>query len=59
WRCLDCFSCPILCVTCMRSRHSSLPFHRVEIWRDTHFEPSWLWKTGLVVHLGHRGQPCP
>ncbi|KAH6897562.1 hypothetical protein BKA70DRAFT_1231504 [Coprinopsis sp. MPI-PUGE-AT-0042] len=45
WRCL--------------SRHSSLPFHRVEIWRDTHFEPSWLWKTGLVVHLGHHGQPCP
>ncbi|KAH6888206.1 hypothetical protein BKA70DRAFT_1443191 [Coprinopsis sp. MPI-PUGE-AT-0042] len=59
WRCLDCFSCPTLCVTCIRSGHRSLPFHRVEIWQHTHFEPSWLWKTGLVVHLGHRGEPCP
>ncbi|KAH6905174.1 hypothetical protein BKA70DRAFT_1108324, partial [Coprinopsis sp. MPI-PUGE-AT-0042] len=38
--------------------HQSSPFHRVEIWSTTHFEPSWLWRTGLVIQLGHHGLQC-
>lgn len=36
-----------------------LPFHRVEVWSDTHFEPAWLRQAGVVLHFGHRGLPCP
>ncbi|KAH6867493.1 hypothetical protein BKA70DRAFT_1380025 [Coprinopsis sp. MPI-PUGE-AT-0042] len=48
WRCLDCFACPTMCRECLRSVHQSSPFHRVEIWSTTHFEPSWLWRTDVA-----------
>ena len=59
WRCLDCFFRPVLCIGCCRQEHQSLPFHRVESWTGTHFEDSWLLHTGLVMNLGHNGNPCP
>jgi CxC2 like cysteine cluster associated with KDZ transposases len=59
WRCMDCFGMPMLCRQCLRRQHSRLPYHRVEVWSDTHFAASWLWKAGLTVNLGHAGLPCP
>jgi CxC2 like cysteine cluster associated with KDZ transposases len=32
------------------------PFHRVEVWNSTHFTPSWLWRSGLVLSLCPTGQ---
>lgn len=47
------------CSECCREAHTFLPFHRVEAWKGTHFEPAWLWQNGLVIHLGHNGDKCP
>ena len=54
WRCLDCFAGKAYCTECCRD-----PFHRIERWTGTFFEPSWLWKVGLVIRLGHNGDRCP
>jgi len=35
------------------------PFHRIERWTGIFYEQSWLWKVGLVIHLGHNGDRCP
>ncbi|EFI27460.1 hypothetical protein CC1G_15494 [Coprinopsis cinerea okayama7 len=51
WRCRDCFAKPVLCTTCCRVEHAHTPFHRVEVWNETHFATSWLWRTGLVIDL--------
>ena len=59
WRCLDCFSKPLSCTECCRSEHSRHPFHRVEGWCGQYFAPSLLSASGVVLHLGHGGQPCP
>ena len=59
WRCVECFGGPIYCMACMAKTHRTIPFHRVEEWKGTHFESAWLWQTGLVLHLGHFGDPCP
>lgn len=59
WRCTDCLGQPILCNQCCQSSHFKLPFHRVEHWTGNHFTPAWLWKAGVVIHLGHNGDPCP
>jgi hypothetical protein len=59
WKCLDCVGCTNLCDQCVRIRHSSLPYHRVEHWTGTFFEPAWLCQANVVVHLGHAGLPCP
>lgn len=59
WRCVDCFTGPAYCTECCRKLHSRDPFHRIERWTGTYYEPSWLWKVGLVLHLGHGGGRCP
>ncbi|THH05826.1 hypothetical protein EW146_g9795 [Bondarzewia mesenterica] len=35
------------------------PFHRVEQWMGSYFAPTWLRQVGIVLHLGHGGEPCP
>ena len=30
-RCIDCFQCPIFCLSCLLKQHSSHPFHRVQV----------------------------
>ena len=59
WRCDDCFGQPTYCKTCCCDRHLRLPFHRVRMWNGQTFCKSSLRKTGLVLYLGHRGEPCP
>ncbi|KAJ3533262.1 hypothetical protein NMY22_g7406 [Coprinellus aureogranulatus] len=59
WRCLDCLGSPRLCSDCCRIGHRVSPFHKVETWRDGHWQPAWLWQAGTVVCLGHGQHPCP
>lgn len=59
WRCLDCFGEPSYCKGCCVEAHARDPFHRIARWKNTHYSPDWLWATGLCIHLGHHGQPCP
>lgn len=48
-----------LCAGCCCQQHRHNPFHRVERWTGSYFEPSWLHLTGLVIHLGHEdGSRC-
>ena len=59
-RCNDCLYNPLLCIQCCRDMHQEHVFHRIEAWTDgTHFTPSWLWQTGVSIHLGHGGNHCP
>jgi hypothetical protein len=59
WRCSDCVGCDHFCSECVRVHHRSLPYHRVEHWTGTFFEPAWLCQANVVIHLGHHGLPCP
>ncbi|EGN95918.1 hypothetical protein SERLA73DRAFT_27800, partial [Serpula lacrymans var. lacrymans S7.3] len=59
WQCTECLGKPEYCMSYCRDAHQRLPFHRVEQWVGTHFEPSWLYKAGLVIHLGYTGKPFP
>ena len=59
WRCSECVGCTDFCDDCIRVRHISLPYHRVEHWTGAFFEPAWLSQANVVIHLGHRGLPCP
>lgn len=59
WRCIDCFNSPICCANKLVEEHGRLPFHRVRRWNGLFFKRSSLGEAGLVLHLGHDGQPCP
>lgn len=59
YRCKACFGNPILCADDLRERHGKLPFHRIEKWTGQFFEDAWLSDVGVVLHLGHGGEPCP
>ncbi|KAG1889098.1 uncharacterized protein F5891DRAFT_987476 [Suillus fuscotomentosus] len=43
----------------LRTQHQRLPFHRVSQWTGSFFEESCLVKSGIVIWLGHNGNPCP
>ncbi|PPQ79182.1 hypothetical protein CVT26_000453 [Gymnopilus dilepis] len=58
-RCNDCAYQPTFCIDCCREEHLRHPFHRIEEWTGTHFQPAWLWQTGVTIHLGHGGNCCP
>jgi CxC2 like cysteine cluster associated with KDZ transposases len=59
YRCRDCNGGVLYCTECCRSQHHLHPFHRIDHWTGTFFEPSWLWKAGICLHLGHGGAQCP
>ncbi|KIM52521.1 hypothetical protein SCLCIDRAFT_140978 [Scleroderma citrinum Foug A] len=59
YRCTECIHRPLFCSSCCRKEHKLRPFHCVEQWNGTFFEESSLQLAGLVVHLGHGGDPCP
>jgi hypothetical protein len=59
WRCSDCVGCADLCNDCVKARHASSPYHRVEHWAGNFFEPAWLCQANVVIYLGHGGLPCP
>ncbi|RDX50608.1 hypothetical protein OH76DRAFT_1348431, partial [Lentinus brumalis] len=59
WRCLDCHGKPTYCISCCEQEHRQHPLHRIEFWRNSFFQQAWLRQTGLQVHCGHGGTPCP
>lgn len=59
YRCFDCFSPPILCLTCTFSVHRWSPFHQIESWTGSYFQRTTLGELGHIMELGHRGLPCP
>ena len=59
WRCHDCLGEPVFCLRCIVASHQSLVFHRVSRWDGRSFYRSCLSDAGLVLNIGHRGQPCP
>jgi len=59
WWCKDCMGCPIFCASCCRSSHASNPFHHIQHWVGEFYEDFWLIDTGVTLHLGHGGKPCP
>lgn len=58
-RCKDCLYRHTFCVECCQQVHDDNPFHKIEVWRENHFAPAWLWQTGVAIHLGHGGNKCP
>jgi len=59
WRCHDCFLNPLMCTNCCQDNHASNPFHRIDHWTGSFFEPAWLFQVGFILHLSHGGEPCP
>ncbi|KIO11697.1 hypothetical protein M404DRAFT_126808 [Pisolithus tinctorius Marx 270] len=59
YRCLDCLHQPLFCTECCQKSHESLPFHRIQQWTGGFYEESALHMTGIQLHLGHGGAPCP
>ncbi|KAI6137260.1 hypothetical protein F5141DRAFT_996728 [Pisolithus sp. B1] len=59
YRCPDCMHQPLLCTDCCCSMHAAHPFHRIQQWTGDFFKDSALHMTGLLLHLGHDGAPCP
>ncbi|KAI6094048.1 hypothetical protein EV401DRAFT_1807140, partial [Pisolithus croceorrhizus] len=59
YRCPDCMHQPLLCTDCCCLVHATHPFHRVQQWTGDFFKDSALHMTGLQLHLGHDGVPCP
>jgi len=59
WKCSDCVGCTNLCNACVKVRHSTMPYHRVQHWTGKFFEPAWLCQANVLIHLGHGGLPCP
>ncbi len=43
----------------MVATHCYCPFHLLERWNGECFERTTLADLGLVIHLGHSGEPCP
>lgn len=59
WKCLDCQGGCFYCTPCLRQLHQQSPFHRIKSWDGSCFERAWLYQTGIEIHLGHNGAPCP
>lgn len=57
--CLGCHGLPASCLNCCQETHLHHPFHQIEEWTGRYFAPSWLWKVGVSIDLGHKGLPCP
>lgn len=58
YRCTECFHTTPMCKECIVSIHCANPFHRIEKWTGTHLEKVFLSDLGLVICLGHSGEPC-
>ena len=58
-RCLECFGHPSFCKDCCLMAHKLNPYHSVEKWNGGCFVKQSLYDLGLVLHLGHQGEPCP
>ncbi|KAH9957063.1 hypothetical protein BGW80DRAFT_1129202, partial [Lactifluus volemus] len=58
FRCRDCFGNRLYCQPCIVKGHQSLPLHRIEEWKETHFKATSLRQLGQHIQLGHGGLPC-
>ncbi|KAJ7016310.1 hypothetical protein C8F04DRAFT_1281905 [Mycena alexandri] len=56
FRCRECFTDDVFCISCMVHGHSSTPLHIVERWTGEFFERTALKTLGLRIQLGH-GRP--
>ncbi|KAF8897005.1 hypothetical protein CPB85DRAFT_1440109 [Mucidula mucida] len=61
WCCDNaCFGLGLVCSKCCAEFHRTQPFHFIEHWNGTYFEPATLAEIGLTVQLGHLGgHLCP
>lgn len=60
YRCRDCFGRPPACKACLLDSHTYLPFHDIQEWTSPgFFRRVSLLHLGLIIYLGHGGQPCP
>ena len=54
-----CFQGCLRCQSCTVRDHRHLPFHQIEKWTGAYFMKTSLKLLGYILHLGHRGAPCP
>jgi CxC2 like cysteine cluster associated with KDZ transposases len=60
YRCLDChLGQRLLCKKCCLRVHQHNPFHKIQYWTGQFFDRADLGELGLIIHLGHDGNPCP
>ncbi|KAI6043292.1 hypothetical protein EDC04DRAFT_2562994, partial [Pisolithus marmoratus] len=57
--CMSCTGVHAWCGPCAVKAHRNLPFHKVQRWKGTHYEPTSLMELGFLWHIGHGGDPCP
>ena len=48
-----------MCAACICDAHRHHPLHWIEKWNGNFFERLDLSQIGFIIHLGHRGAPCP
>ena len=58
-RCQKCSQPTPYCRTHIISTHRHLPYHWIEEWNGDFFARRDLGDIGFILHLGHRGLPCP
>lgn len=59
YRCKECSQRAPLCGPCTVLAHRHLPLHWVDEWNGSWFQRRDLSALGFIIHLGHRGHPCP
>ncbi|KAI3605284.1 hypothetical protein WG66_013037 [Moniliophthora roreri] len=64
YRCQDCIGLPLLCKQCLLEKHTDMPLHRIQEWKDDFFHQTSLRELGLEIQIGHRRLPgdrreCP
>ncbi|KAI6010214.1 hypothetical protein BKA83DRAFT_4068932, partial [Pisolithus microcarpus] len=57
--CMSCTGVHAWCGPCTVKAHRNLPFHKVQRWNGTHYQPTSLMELGFLWHIGHGGDPCP
>src|SRR5271156_5210915 len=53
WRCKDCVLAPLLCRACMQIYHRENPFHQIEHWNGSYFQPAVLSEVGAYLLVQH------
>ncbi|KAI6099228.1 hypothetical protein EDD16DRAFT_1490163 [Pisolithus croceorrhizus] len=56
---MSCAGVHAWCGPCAVKVHRNLPFHKVQRWNGTHYQPTSLMDLCFLWHIGHGGDPCP
>ncbi|KAG8755118.1 hypothetical protein FRC12_010990 [Ceratobasidium sp. 428] len=59
YKCQTCLVSRPSCGRCTTNCHRHSPTHCVERFNGQFWEPASLAELGLILHLGHNGEPCP